>query len=53
MQPFTQLTGVAAPLPIDNLDTDQLMPKQFLRGIDKSGLGRGMQIGRASCRERV
>ena len=42
MQPFTQLTGVAAPLPIDNLDTDQLMPKQFLRGIDKSGLGRGM-----------
>jgi 3-isopropylmalate/(R)-2-methylmalate dehydratase small subunit len=33
---------VAAALPIANLDTDQIMPKQFLRGIDKSGLDRGV-----------
>ena len=41
MEKLMTLTAVAAPLPIDNLDTDQIMPKQFLRGIDKSGLGRG------------
>lgn len=41
MEKLISLTAVAAPLPIDNLDTDQIMPKQFLRGIDKSGLGRG------------
>lgn len=42
MEKFTTLAAVAAPLPIDNLDTDQLMPKQFLHGIDKKGLGRGL-----------
>jgi 3-isopropylmalate/(R)-2-methylmalate dehydratase small subunit len=36
------IEGVAAPLPIDNLDTDQIMPKQFLRGIDKAGLDKGL-----------
>ncbi|MGC7404027.1 3-isopropylmalate dehydratase small subunit [Pandoraea pneumonica] len=36
------LSGVGAPLPIDNLDTDQIMPKQFLLGIDKAGLARGV-----------
>jgi 3-isopropylmalate/(R)-2-methylmalate dehydratase small subunit len=36
------IAGVAAALPISNLDTDQIMPKQFLRGIDKSGLDRGV-----------
>jgi 3-isopropylmalate/(R)-2-methylmalate dehydratase small subunit len=36
------ITGIAAPLPINNLDTDQIMPKQFLLGIDKSGLARGV-----------
>ena len=41
MEKLISLTAVAAPLPIDNLDTDQIMPKQFLRGIDKAGLGRG------------
>jgi 3-isopropylmalate/(R)-2-methylmalate dehydratase small subunit len=42
MAPFTSLTGVAAALPMANLDTDQIMPKQFLRGVDReSGLGRG------------
>jgi 3-isopropylmalate/(R)-2-methylmalate dehydratase small subunit len=36
------IAGIAAPLPINNLDTDQIMPKQFLLGIDKSGLARGL-----------
>jgi len=36
------IEGVAAPLPIANLDTDQIMPKQFLRIIDKAGLDRGL-----------
>ena len=42
MEKFTQLTSVALPLDMDNLDTDQLMPKQFLHGIDKSGLDKGL-----------
>jgi 3-isopropylmalate/(R)-2-methylmalate dehydratase small subunit len=37
-----KIEGIAAALPIDNLDTDQLMPKQFLRGIDKAGLDAGV-----------
>jgi 3-isopropylmalate/(R)-2-methylmalate dehydratase small subunit len=42
MQVFQSLTGVAAPLPMANLDTDQIMPKQFLRGVDReSGLAEG------------
>ncbi len=36
------IEGVAAPLPIANLDTDQIMPKQFLRGVDKRGLDQGL-----------
>jgi 3-isopropylmalate/(R)-2-methylmalate dehydratase small subunit len=36
------IEGIAAPLPIGNLDTDQIMPKQFLRGIDKTGLDKGV-----------
>lgn len=36
------VVGIAAPLTIANLDTDQIMPKQFLLGIDKSGLARGV-----------
>jgi 3-isopropylmalate/(R)-2-methylmalate dehydratase small subunit len=44
MQTMTQtiIEGAAAPLPIANLDTDQIIPKQFLRGIDKAGLDRGI-----------
>jgi 3-isopropylmalate/(R)-2-methylmalate dehydratase small subunit len=38
----SRIEGVAAPLPIANLDTDQIMPKQFLLGIDKSGLAKGL-----------
>lgn len=37
-----RIQGGAAALRIDNLDTDQIMPKQFLRGIDKSGLKEGL-----------
>jgi len=37
-----RIEGIAAPLPIANLDTDQIMPKQFLHGIDKKGLDRGV-----------
>jgi 3-isopropylmalate/(R)-2-methylmalate dehydratase small subunit len=42
MQTITSIQGKAAPIRIDNLDTDQIMPKQFLRGIDKSGLAEGL-----------
>ena len=42
MEPFKSLTGIAAALPMANLDTDQIMPKQFLRGVDReSGLAEG------------
>ena len=37
-----RIEGIAAPLNIANLDTDQIMPKQFLRSIDKAGLDRGL-----------
>jgi 3-isopropylmalate/(R)-2-methylmalate dehydratase small subunit len=40
-EPF-MIAGIAAPLPVNNLDTDQIMPKQFLLGIDKSGLAQGL-----------
>ena len=46
MKKFTTLSAVAAPIAIDNMDTDQLMPKQFLRGIDKSGLDKGLLFNR-------
>ncbi|CAB3691853.1 3-isopropylmalate dehydratase small subunit 1 [Paraburkholderia sediminicola] len=39
---LTEIEGNAAPLPIENLDTDQIMPKQFLRIIDKAGLSEGL-----------
>jgi 3-isopropylmalate/(R)-2-methylmalate dehydratase small subunit len=42
MTRLTTIQGSAAPLPIDNLDTDQIMPKQFLRIIDKAGLADGL-----------
>ncbi|WP_454690759.1 3-isopropylmalate dehydratase small subunit [Achromobacter aloeverae] len=42
MADTAKIEGRAAPLPIENLDTDQIMPKQFLRGIDKSGLTEGL-----------
>ena len=39
MEPFTKLTAVAAPLPRANVDTDQLIPKQFLKRIERTGFG--------------
>lgn len=41
MQPFSIVTGIAAPLPSANIDTDVIMPKQFLKGVDRSGLADG------------
>ena len=42
MDKFTTLTGVAAPLPIDNIDTDMIIPKQYLKTIKRTGLGAGL-----------
>ena len=42
MQKFNQLTGVAAPLNILNVDTDMIIPKQFLKTIKRSGLGKNL-----------
>jgi 3-isopropylmalate/(R)-2-methylmalate dehydratase small subunit len=42
MSTIKKIQGKATPIRIDNLDTDQIMPKQFLRGIDKSGLIEGL-----------
>ncbi|MDE2182034.1 MAG: 3-isopropylmalate dehydratase small subunit [Alphaproteobacteria bacterium] len=39
MQPFKHLSGVAAPLPMINVDTDMIIPKQFLKTIKRTGLG--------------
>jgi len=42
MKPFTHLTGTAAPLPIANIDTDQIIPKQFLKTVSREGLSKGL-----------
>lgn len=42
MQKFDQLTGIAAPLNILNIDTDMIIPKQFLKTIKRSGLGKNL-----------
>ena len=42
MKPFTHLTGTAAPLPIANIDTDQIIPKQFLKTVSREGLAKGL-----------
>ena len=42
MERFDHLTGVAAPLPMANIDTDQIIPKQFLKTIEREGLGKGL-----------
>lgn len=39
MQKFTTLSGIAAPMPLVNIDTDMIIPKQFLKTIKRSGLG--------------
>lgn len=42
MKPFTTLTGVAAPLPKANVDTDQIIPARFLKTIARTGLGKSL-----------
>jgi 3-isopropylmalate/(R)-2-methylmalate dehydratase small subunit len=42
MDKFTTLTGVAAPMPLVNIDTDMIIPKQFLKTIKRSGLGKNL-----------
>ena len=42
MQKFTTLTGIAAPMPLMNVDTDMIIPKQYLKTIERSGLGKGL-----------
>ena len=39
MEKFTKLSGVAAPMPLVNIDTDMIIPKQFLKTIKRTGLG--------------
>ncbi len=42
MEAFTRLDAKAAPLPLANIDTDQIIPKQFLKTVEREGLGRGL-----------
>ena len=42
MEKFSELTGVAAPLPMINVDTDKIIPKQFLKTIKRTGLGQNL-----------
>lgn len=42
MEKFTTLTGVAAPLPVVNIDTDMIIPKDYLKTIKRTGLGKGL-----------
>ena len=42
MEKFTTLEGVAAPMKIINIDTDMVIPKQYLKTIKRTGLGKGL-----------
>jgi len=42
MEPFTRLDAKSAPLPLANIDTDQIIPKQFLKTVERAGLARGL-----------
>ena len=42
MKPFTTLAGIAAPLPMINVDTDMIVPKQYLKTVRRTGLGAGL-----------
>ncbi len=42
MQPFKSFTGLVAPMDRANVDTDQVIPKQFLKAVVRSGLGKGL-----------
>jgi len=42
MEAFVRLDAKAAPLPLANIDTDQIIPKQFLKTVEREGLGKGL-----------
>ena len=42
MDRFTTLSGIAAPMPLVNIDTDMIIPKQFLKTIKRTGLGKNL-----------
>jgi len=42
MEKFVKVTGVAAPLPVVNIDTDMIIPKDYLKTIKRTGLGKGL-----------
>ena len=42
MEKFNKLSGIAAPMPLVNIDTDMIIPKQFLKTIQRSGLGKNL-----------
>ena len=52
MEKFTTLEGVAAPLQMINVDTDMIIPKQYLKTIKRTGLGNGPVLGEALSRRR-
>ncbi len=49
MRPFIRETGIAAPLPLTNVDTDQIIPSRFLKGVTKKGLAHGLFAGMRFC----
>ena len=42
MEAFTRLDAKVAPLPLANIDTDQIIPKQFLKTVEREGLAKGL-----------
>ena len=42
MEKFSKLTGIVASIELSNIDTDMIIPKQFLKTIKRSGLGKGL-----------
>ncbi|HRD75241.1 MAG TPA: 3-isopropylmalate dehydratase small subunit, partial [Hyphomicrobiaceae bacterium] len=42
MDKFVRLSGIAAPMPINNIDTDMIIPKQYLKTVERKGLGVGL-----------
>ena len=53
MQPIDVLTSHAAPLDISNIDTDQIIPKQFLKRIERTGYGSSCSLTGGAFRSRV
>jgi 3-isopropylmalate dehydratase small subunit len=53
MDKFTTLEGVAAPLKIINVDTDMIIPKQYLKTIKRTGLGKGRNSATRKTARRI